>query len=41
MRIGVTLPSHIPGVTAADVLAWARRAEQLGFATLAAMDRVV
>lgn len=41
MRIGVTLPSHIPGVRAADVLAWARRAEQLGFATLAAMDRVV
>jgi alkanesulfonate monooxygenase SsuD/methylene tetrahydromethanopterin reductase-like flavin-dependent oxidoreductase (luciferase family) len=41
MRIGVTLPSHIPGVGAADVLAWARRAEQLGFASLAVMDRVV
>ena len=41
MRIGVTLPSHIPGVVAADVLAWARRAEEHGFATLAAMDRVV
>src|SRR5580704_9943533 len=41
MRIGVTLPSHIPGVRAADVLAWAGRAEQLGFATLAAMDRIV
>jgi alkanesulfonate monooxygenase SsuD/methylene tetrahydromethanopterin reductase-like flavin-dependent oxidoreductase (luciferase family) len=41
VRIGITLPSHIPGVGPDDVLAWARRAEQLGFATLAAMDRVV
>lgn len=41
MRIGVSLPSHIPGVVAPDVLAWSRRAESLGFATLAVMDRIV
>jgi alkanesulfonate monooxygenase SsuD/methylene tetrahydromethanopterin reductase-like flavin-dependent oxidoreductase (luciferase family) len=41
MHIGVGLPSHIahvPGLLTAD---WARRAEQRGFAELAAIDRLV
>ncbi|MGW1783967.1 LLM class flavin-dependent oxidoreductase [Streptomyces sp. NPDC002143] len=39
MKIGVGLPSHVPGVRAQDVLAWARKAEQLGFDSLVVTDR--
>ncbi|MGR7025758.1 LLM class flavin-dependent oxidoreductase [Geodermatophilus sp. URMC 62] len=39
MDISVGLPSHVPGARREDVLAWARRAEELGFASLVATDR--
>jgi alkanesulfonate monooxygenase SsuD/methylene tetrahydromethanopterin reductase-like flavin-dependent oxidoreductase (luciferase family) len=40
VRIGVGLPSGIPGVGRDDVLEWARRAEAIGFATLSVNDRL-
>ena len=39
MDISVGLPSHVPGVKRSDIIAWARRAEELGFASLVATDR--
>ena len=39
MDIAVGLPSHVPGAGRTDILAWAQRAEQLGFASLVATDR--
>ncbi|GLZ49744.1 luciferase [Actinomycetospora sp. NBRC 106375] len=39
MRIGIYLPTIIPGVGARDARRWARRAEELGFATVAVTDR--
>ncbi len=39
MDIAIGLPSHVPGAGREDVLAWALRAEQLGFASLVATDR--
>jgi alkanesulfonate monooxygenase SsuD/methylene tetrahydromethanopterin reductase-like flavin-dependent oxidoreductase (luciferase family) len=41
MKIGVGLPTTIPGVRGQDVLEWARRAEAAGFSTLGTIDRVV
>jgi alkanesulfonate monooxygenase SsuD/methylene tetrahydromethanopterin reductase-like flavin-dependent oxidoreductase (luciferase family) len=41
MEIGIGLPSTVPGVDPADLLAWARRAEQRGFASLGVLDRLV
>jgi hypothetical protein len=41
MRVGVALPSSIPGTDAPTVLEWARQAEALGFSHLAAIDRIV
>ncbi|TDQ00284.1 LLM class flavin-dependent oxidoreductase [Labedaea rhizosphaerae] len=41
MDIGVGLPSTIPGITARQVLDWARTAEQAGFSSLGTLDRVV
>jgi alkanesulfonate monooxygenase SsuD/methylene tetrahydromethanopterin reductase-like flavin-dependent oxidoreductase (luciferase family) len=40
MKLGVGLPSAVAGVTRADLLAWASRADALGFASLAATDRL-
>ncbi len=40
MRIGIGLPTVIPGVAGAEVLEWARRAEARGFATLGVIDRI-
>lgn len=40
MRIGIGLPSTVPGTSGATLLAWARRAEERGFATLGTIDRV-
>jgi len=37
--IAVGLPSHVPGTGRDDIIAWARHAEQLGFAGLVATDR--
>ena len=39
MDIAVGLPSHLPGARREDVVAWARYAEELGFASLVATDR--
>lgn len=40
MRIGVGLPNTVPGAHGETLLAWARRAERHGFATLATIDRI-
>jgi alkanesulfonate monooxygenase SsuD/methylene tetrahydromethanopterin reductase-like flavin-dependent oxidoreductase (luciferase family) len=39
MDIGVGLPSHLPGARRSDIVAWARRAEDLGFASVVVTDR--
>src|SRR5215210_5496596 len=41
MDVGIGLPSTIPGVERAQVLEWARRAEQRGFSSLGTIDRIV
>jgi alkanesulfonate monooxygenase SsuD/methylene tetrahydromethanopterin reductase-like flavin-dependent oxidoreductase (luciferase family) len=41
MKIGIGLPTTIPGVRAEDVLGWARRADAAGFSTLGTIDRIV
>jgi alkanesulfonate monooxygenase SsuD/methylene tetrahydromethanopterin reductase-like flavin-dependent oxidoreductase (luciferase family) len=41
MNVGVGLPNPIPGTPGRTLLAWARRAEERGFATLATIDRIV
>ncbi len=41
MEIGLGLPAAVPGITAARLLEWARRAERAGFSTLGAVDRLV
>jgi alkanesulfonate monooxygenase SsuD/methylene tetrahydromethanopterin reductase-like flavin-dependent oxidoreductase (luciferase family) len=41
MRIGVGLPSTIPGAPASFTLDWARRADAGPFSTLATLDRLV
>jgi alkanesulfonate monooxygenase SsuD/methylene tetrahydromethanopterin reductase-like flavin-dependent oxidoreductase (luciferase family) len=38
-KVGIYLPTILPGVGARDIHGWARRAEELGFATLAVTDR--
>ncbi|MDG9701989.1 LLM class flavin-dependent oxidoreductase [Streptomyces sp. DH37] len=39
-RIGVGLPSAVPGADGGLLVEWARRAEELGFCSLAVLDRV-
>ena len=41
MRVGVGLPTTLPGVDGPMVLGWARRAEALGFSSLGVIDRLV
>jgi alkanesulfonate monooxygenase SsuD/methylene tetrahydromethanopterin reductase-like flavin-dependent oxidoreductase (luciferase family) len=41
MELGVGLPTTIPGIPGSDILAWARRAEELGFASLGVIDRLM
>ncbi len=41
MEIGIGLPSTIPSATGADVLTWARDADEAGFSTLGTLDRIV
>ena len=41
MRIGIGLNNTVPGVERAQVLDWARAAEEHGFATLGGIDRLV
>jgi alkanesulfonate monooxygenase SsuD/methylene tetrahydromethanopterin reductase-like flavin-dependent oxidoreductase (luciferase family) len=40
MRIGLGLPNAIPGASGALLLDWARRADRLGFSSLATIGRV-
>ena len=40
MDIGIGLPNPIPGTPGRTLLAWAGRAEERGFATLATIDRI-
>jgi alkanesulfonate monooxygenase SsuD/methylene tetrahydromethanopterin reductase-like flavin-dependent oxidoreductase (luciferase family) len=39
MKIGIYLPTILPGVGPGDIHTWARRAEDLGFASLVVTDR--
>ena len=41
MKVGIGLPTTIPGVEPEQVLEWARRAEQAGFSSLGTLDRLV
>ncbi|MDQ3703621.1 MAG: LLM class flavin-dependent oxidoreductase [Chloroflexota bacterium] len=41
MKIGIGLPSTIPGTPGPLIMEWARRAEQRGFSSLAIIDRIV
>jgi alkanesulfonate monooxygenase SsuD/methylene tetrahydromethanopterin reductase-like flavin-dependent oxidoreductase (luciferase family) len=41
MDVGIGLPSHIPKTDGKTVIEWARRADGLGFASLAVIDRIV
>ncbi|GLW06761.1 monooxygenase [Microtetraspora sp. NBRC 13810] len=41
MEIGIGLPTMIRGIPGRDVLAWARRAEELGFSSLGVLDRLM
>ena len=41
MRVGVGLPNWIPGAPGVTMAAWARRAEQRGFSSVATIDRIV
>ena len=40
MRVGIGLPSAVPGVNREGIVEWARRAEAAGFSTLAVLDRI-
>lgn len=40
MKIGIGLPNTTPGATGELIVAWAKRAEELGFSTLATIDRI-
>ena len=41
MKIGIGLPTTIPGATGAEVIEWAKRAEAAGFSSLGTIDRIV
>jgi alkanesulfonate monooxygenase SsuD/methylene tetrahydromethanopterin reductase-like flavin-dependent oxidoreductase (luciferase family) len=41
MEIGIGLPSTLPSATGADVLTWARDADEAGFSSIGTLDRVV
>jgi alkanesulfonate monooxygenase SsuD/methylene tetrahydromethanopterin reductase-like flavin-dependent oxidoreductase (luciferase family) len=41
MKVGIGLPTTIPGVRRDQVLDWARRADAAGFSTLGALDRLI
>jgi alkanesulfonate monooxygenase SsuD/methylene tetrahydromethanopterin reductase-like flavin-dependent oxidoreductase (luciferase family) len=40
MEIGIGLPNPVPGTLGSRMIEWARRAEELGFAALATLDRI-
>jgi alkanesulfonate monooxygenase SsuD/methylene tetrahydromethanopterin reductase-like flavin-dependent oxidoreductase (luciferase family) len=41
MKIGVGLPNPVPGTSGDTLVEWARRAEELGYSSLATIDRIV
>ena len=41
MKVGIGLPSTIPGTSGPLIMEWARRAEERGFSSLAIIDRIV
>jgi alkanesulfonate monooxygenase SsuD/methylene tetrahydromethanopterin reductase-like flavin-dependent oxidoreductase (luciferase family) len=41
MDVGIGLPSTVPGATRAQLIEWAREAEDAGFSTLGTIDRIV
>lgn len=41
MKIGIGLPTTVPGVTGQQVIGWAKRADAAGFSTLGTIDRIV
>ena len=41
MKVGIGLPSTIPGTPGPLIVQWARRAEERGFSSLAIIDRIV
>jgi alkanesulfonate monooxygenase SsuD/methylene tetrahydromethanopterin reductase-like flavin-dependent oxidoreductase (luciferase family) len=41
MKIGIGLPTTIPGATGSQVVDWARRADAAGFSCLGTIDRIV
>jgi alkanesulfonate monooxygenase SsuD/methylene tetrahydromethanopterin reductase-like flavin-dependent oxidoreductase (luciferase family) len=41
MKVGIGLPTTIPGVRRDQVLDWSRRADAAGFSTLGALDRLI
>jgi alkanesulfonate monooxygenase SsuD/methylene tetrahydromethanopterin reductase-like flavin-dependent oxidoreductase (luciferase family) len=41
VKVGIALPTAIPGVQRRQVLDWARRADAAGFSTLGTLDRLV
>jgi alkanesulfonate monooxygenase SsuD/methylene tetrahydromethanopterin reductase-like flavin-dependent oxidoreductase (luciferase family) len=41
VKVGIALPTAIPGVERRQVLDWARRADAAGFSALGALDRLV
>jgi alkanesulfonate monooxygenase SsuD/methylene tetrahydromethanopterin reductase-like flavin-dependent oxidoreductase (luciferase family) len=41
VKVGIGLPTGIPGATRAQILEWARRADAAGFSTLGTLDRLV
>lgn len=41
MKVGIGLPTAIPGATRAQILEWATRADAAGFSTLGTLDRLV
>ena len=40
MRVGIGLPSAVPGVDRGGIVEWARRAEAAGFSSLGTLDRI-
>jgi alkanesulfonate monooxygenase SsuD/methylene tetrahydromethanopterin reductase-like flavin-dependent oxidoreductase (luciferase family) len=41
MEIGIGLPNPVPGTNGGTLVEWARRAEHMGFSSLATIDRIV
>ncbi|MEQ4723344.1 LLM class flavin-dependent oxidoreductase [Nonomuraea sp. B19D2] len=41
MELGIGLPTMVSGIAGSDLLTWARRAEELGFSSLGALDRLM